>query len=39
MRRLGVGATTRVSFAVHNSCADIDRLIERLGSVRRVLEL
>jgi cysteine desulfurase/selenocysteine lyase len=39
MRRLGVGATTRASFAVHNSTADIDRLVEGLAEVRRVLAL
>ncbi len=39
MRRLGVGATTRASFAVHNSTADIDRLIDGLAEVRRVLAL
>lgn len=39
MRRLGVGATTRASFAVHNTAADIDRLIEGLDDVRRVLDL
>jgi cysteine desulfurase/selenocysteine lyase len=39
MRRLGVSATTRASFSVHNSTADIDRLIEGLGSVSRVLQL
>jgi cysteine desulfurase/selenocysteine lyase len=39
MRRLGVAATTRASFAVHNSSADVDSLIEGLESVRRVLEL
>jgi cysteine desulfurase/selenocysteine lyase len=39
MRRLGVTATTRASFAVHNSSADIDRLIEGLGDVRRTLRL
>ena len=39
MRRLGVGATTRASFAVHNTNADIDRLVEGLGTVRRVLAL
>ena len=31
MRRLGVGATTRASFAVHNTRADLDRLIGGLG--------
>ena len=39
MRRLGVPATTRASFAVHNSAGDIDRLIEGLGHVRRTLRL
>lgn len=39
MRRLGVAATTRASFAVHNSIADVDRLIDGLQNVRRVLEL
>ncbi len=39
MRRLGVSATTRASFAVHNSSADIDALIDGLLEVRRVLAL
>jgi cysteine desulfurase / selenocysteine lyase len=39
MRRLGVGATTRASFAVHNSASDVDRLIEGLHEVRRVFGL
>jgi cysteine desulfurase / selenocysteine lyase len=39
MRKLGVAATTRASFAVHNSAADIDRLVEGLHTVRRVLML
>ena len=39
MRRLGVTATTRASFAVHNSGGDIDRLIDGLLEVRRVLQL
>jgi cysteine desulfurase / selenocysteine lyase len=39
MRKLGVAATTRASFAVHNSTADVDRLIEGLQSVRDVLQL
>jgi selenocysteine lyase/cysteine desulfurase len=39
MRRLGVHATTRASFAVHNSSADIDRLIEGLWRVRATLQL
>ncbi len=39
MRRLGVNATSRASFAVHNSVHDVERLIEGLGRVRRVLRL
>jgi cysteine desulfurase/selenocysteine lyase len=39
MRRLGVPATTRASFAVHNTSSDVDRLIEGLHDVRRVLQL
>jgi cysteine desulfurase/selenocysteine lyase len=39
MRRLGVSATTRASFAVHNSTQDIDRLIEGLHQVRETLRL
>jgi len=39
MRRLGVSATTRASFAVHNSSADVEALIAGLHTVRRVLQL
>jgi cysteine desulfurase / selenocysteine lyase len=39
MRRLGVTATTRASFAVHNTELDVERLLEGLGEVRRVLRL
>jgi cysteine desulfurase/selenocysteine lyase len=39
MRRLGATATTRASYAVHNTIADTDRLIDALGTVARVLEL
>jgi cysteine desulfurase/selenocysteine lyase len=39
MRKLGVAATTRASFAVHNSKADVDRLLEGLQQVRDVLRL
>jgi len=39
MRRLGVPATTRASFAVHNSAADVGRLVEGLRRVREVLRL
>ena len=36
MRRLGVQATSRASFAVHSTREDVDRLIDALGSARRV---
>ena len=36
MRRLGVAATSRASFAVHSTREDVDRLIDALGSVRGV---
>ena len=36
MRRLGVPASSRASFAVHNTREDVDRLIEGLD---RVLEV
>ncbi len=36
MARLGVAATARASFAVHNSTDDIDRLVDGLG---RVIEI
>ena len=36
MKRLGVGATTRASFAVHNTREDVDRLIDGLAKVREV---
>jgi cysteine desulfurase/selenocysteine lyase len=39
MRKLGVAATTRASFAVHNGSEDVDRLLEGLDEVRRVLRL
>jgi cysteine desulfurase/selenocysteine lyase len=39
MRKLGVSATTRASFAVHNSVADVACLIDGLQEVRRVLAL
>jgi cysteine desulfurase/selenocysteine lyase len=39
MRRLGTTATTRASFAAHNSLADIGRLIDGLASVAAVLQL
>jgi cysteine desulfurase/selenocysteine lyase len=39
MRRFNLGSTTRASFAVHNTSADIDRLIAGLESVRATLQL
>jgi cysteine desulfurase/selenocysteine lyase len=36
MRRLGVPASTRASFAVHATREDVDRLIEGLGTVREI---
>ena len=39
MRKLGVPATTRASFAVHNSVADVERLVEGLQTVRDVMQL
>jgi cysteine desulfurase / selenocysteine lyase len=36
MRRLGVAASSRASFAVHTSHDDVDRLIEGLARVREV---
>ncbi|HSD78936.1 MAG TPA: SufS family cysteine desulfurase [Solirubrobacteraceae bacterium] len=36
MRSLGVPATARASFAVHNTTEDVDRLIDALGEVRRI---
>ena len=39
MRCLNVAATTRASLAVHNSSADIDRLMDSLQNVRKVMDL
>ena len=39
MRRLGVPATTRASFAAHNTPADVERLIGGLATVVQVLRL
>jgi cysteine desulfurase/selenocysteine lyase len=36
MRRLGVGATSRASFGVHNTHEDVDALIAGLGKVQEV---
>ena len=37
MRRFGVAATTRASFAAYNSMEDVDRLAEGLRKARRLL--
>jgi cysteine desulfurase/selenocysteine lyase len=39
MRRLGVSATSRASFAVHSTREEVDRLIDALGTVREVFDL
>jgi cysteine desulfurase/selenocysteine lyase len=39
MRRLQVSATTRASYAVHNSEHDTDRLLDGLATVARILQL
>jgi cysteine desulfurase/selenocysteine lyase len=39
MRRLGAHATNRASFGAFNTDADVDRLIESLGTVARVMQL
>jgi cysteine desulfurase/selenocysteine lyase len=39
MRRLGVPATSRASFAVHSTRDDVDRLVEGLDRVREVFSL
>jgi cysteine desulfurase/selenocysteine lyase len=36
MRRLGVTATSRASFAIHTTREDVDRLIDGLERVRSV---
>ena len=39
MQRLGVPATTRASFGVYNTRAEVDRLVDGLLDARRVFEL
>ena len=39
MERLGVGATSRASFAVYNTREEIDRLVDGLHDVREIFEL
>ena len=36
MRRFGVAATSRASFAVHNTRSDVDALVDALHDVRRI---
>jgi cysteine desulfurase/selenocysteine lyase len=36
MRKLGVAATSRASIGVHNTTADVDRLVDGLDEVRRI---
>jgi cysteine desulfurase / selenocysteine lyase len=36
MRRLGIPASVRASFAVHNTRADVDRLLDGLANVRAI---
>jgi cysteine desulfurase/selenocysteine lyase len=36
MKRLGVTATTRASFAVHSTREDVDKLVEGLATVQRI---
>ncbi len=39
MRRLGVAATTRASFAAYNTPEEVDRLVEALHDARRIFQL
>ena len=36
MKRLGVAATTRASFAVHSTYDDVDRLVAGLAKVQEI---
>jgi cysteine desulfurase/selenocysteine lyase len=36
MKRLGVGATTRASFAVHSTREDVDKLVDGIATVQRI---
>ena len=36
MKTMGVHATTRASFAIHSTREDVDRLVDGLGTVRRI---
>ncbi len=37
MEHLGITGTARISFGVHNTRSDIDRLVDSLGRVRQML--
>jgi cysteine desulfurase/selenocysteine lyase len=39
MRRLGIPASSRASFAIHSTREDVDRLIEGLARVREIFKL
>jgi cysteine desulfurase/selenocysteine lyase len=39
MRRLGIPASSRASFAIHSTREDVDRLIDGLARVREIFEL
>jgi cysteine desulfurase/selenocysteine lyase len=39
MRRLEIGSSARASFGVHNSTADIDRLIAGIHTVKQVMQV
>ena len=39
MRRLGVPASSRASFAIHSTREEVDRLVDALGRVREVFQL
>jgi cysteine desulfurase/selenocysteine lyase len=39
MRRLGVPASSRASFAIHSTPEEVDRLIDGLGRVREIFKL
>jgi cysteine desulfurase/selenocysteine lyase len=39
MRRLGIGSSARASFGVHNTVADIDRLIEGIHTIKAIFEV
>jgi selenocysteine lyase/cysteine desulfurase len=36
MHRLGVGATSRASFGVHNTHEDVDALVARTAQVKEI---